>query len=89
MGKAISKLTRLMTATAAAVLAAYIWYCSNKDVTNVEVKGAVTEESAAIQSRVDDRCEALEVRLDRIEGKIDKLLEIVSPRLPDGLVEAP
>lgn len=88
MGKAISKLTRLMTATAAAALAAYLWYVSQKDITNVEVKGAVTEESSAIRDKVDDRCEAIEMKLDRIEDKLDRLLDIVSPRLPDGLQEA-
>lgn len=66
-------------------LAAALWYLKFYGVTHEEIYEAVTEESAKVQSVVDDRYQRLDRKLDRIEGKLDKLLEIANRPLPDGM----
>ena len=67
------------------VLGAAVWYLKFAGVTHEEIYEAVTEESAKVQSVVDDRYQKLDKKLDRIEGKLDKLLEIANRPLPDGM----
>ena len=69
-------------------LAAALWYLKFRGVTHEEIYEAVTEESAKVQSVVDDRYQKLDKKLDRIEGKLDKLLEIANRPLPDGMQRA-
>ena len=69
-------------------LAAALWYLKFYGVTHEEIYEAVTEESAKVQNVVDDRYRKLDKKLDRIEGKLDKLLEIASRPLPDGMQRA-
>ena len=69
-------------------LAAALWYLKFYGVTHEEIYEAVTEESAKVQSVVDDRYRKLDQKLDRIEGKLDKLLEIANRPLPDGMQRA-
>ena len=69
-------------------LGAAIWYLKFYGVTHEEIYEAVTEESAKVQSVVDDRFQKLDRKLDRIEGKLDKLLEIANRPLPDGMQRA-
>ena len=69
-------------------LGAAVWYLKFSGVTHEEIYEAVTEESAKVQSVVDDRYRKLDKKLDRIEGKLDKLLEIASRPLPDGMQRA-
>ena len=69
-------------------LGAAVWYLKFSGVTHEEIYEAVTEESAKVQSVVDDRYRKLDQKLDRIEGKLDKLLEIASRPLPDGMQRA-
>ena len=69
-------------------LAAALWYLKFYGVTHEEIYEAVTEESAKVQSVVDDRYQRLDRKLDRIEGKLDKLLEIANRPLPDGMQRA-
>ena len=69
-------------------LAAALWYLKFCGVTHEEIYEAVTEESAKVQSVVDDRYQKLDKKLDRIEGKLDKLLEIANRPLPDGMQRA-
>ena len=66
-------------------LGAAIWYLKFAGVTHEEICEAVTDESAKVQSVVDDRYQKLDQKLDRIEGKLDKLLEIANRPLPDGM----
>jgi len=54
-------------------------------VTHRQIRETVTDESAAIQSRLDERYQALDRKLDRIEGKLDRLLDIANRPLPDNL----
>ena len=83
MKKLIVILVLLLIAAAAAV-----WYLKFAGVTHEEIYEAVTEESAKVQAVVDDRYQKLDRKLDRIEGKLDKLLEIANRPLPDGMQRA-
>ena len=69
-------------------LAAALWYLKFYGVTHEEIYEAVTEESAKVLSVVDDRYQRLDRKLDRIEGKLDKLLELANRPLPDGMQKA-
>ena len=69
-------------------LGAAVWYLKSYGVTHEEIYEAVTEESVKVQSVVDDRYQKLDQKLDRIEGKLDKLLEIANRPLPDGMLRA-
>ena len=69
-------------------LGAAIWYLKFCGVTHEEIYEAVTEESAKVQAVVEDRYRKLDQKLDRIEGKLDKLLEIANRPLPDGMQRA-
>ena len=69
-------------------LAAALWYLKSYGVTHEEIYEAVAEESAKVQSVVDDRYQRLDRKLDRIEGKLDKLLELANRPLPDGMQRA-
>ena len=69
-------------------LAAALWCLKFYGVTHEEICEAVTEESAKVQSVVDDRYQRLDRKLDRIEGKLDKILEIANRPLPDGMRKA-
>ena len=83
MKKLIVILILLMIALGAA-----LWYLKFAGVTHEEIYDAVTEESAKVQSVVDDRYQKLDKKLDRIEGKLDKILEIANRPLPDGMQRA-
>ena len=69
-------------------LGAAVWYLKFAGVTHEEIYEAVTEESAKVQAVVDDRYQKLDKKLDRIEVKLDKLLEIANRPLPDGMQRA-
>lgn len=69
-------------------LGAAVWYLKFAGVTHEEIYEAVTEESAKVQAVVDDRYQKLDRKLDRIEVKLDKLLEIANRPLPDGMQRA-
>ena len=76
----------LLVLLVAAVVA--IWYLKFAGVTHEDIYDAVTGESDKVQSVVDDRYQKLDRKLDRIEGKLDKLLEIANRPLPDGMQRA-
>ena len=65
-----------------------IWYLKFAGVTHEDIYDAVAEESTKVQSVVDDRYQKLDRKLDRIEGKLDKLLKIANRPLPDGMQRA-
>ena len=69
-------------------LGAAVWYLKFAGVTHEEIYGAVTDESEKIRSVVEDRYQKLDKKLDRIEGKLDKLLEIANRPFPDGMQRA-
>ena len=81
--KLIAVLLLLLIAAVAA-----IWFLKYAGVTHEDIYAAVTDESAEIQSVVDDRYQKLDKKLDRIESKLDRLLEIANRPLPDGMKPA-
>ena len=83
MKKLIVILVLLLVAAGAA-----IWYLKFAGVTHEDIYDAVTAESTKVQSVVDDRYQKLDRKLDRIESKLDKLLEIANRPLPDGMQRA-
>ena len=83
MKKLIVILVLLMVVAGAA-----IWYLKFAGVTHEDIYDAVTAESTKVQSVVDDRYQKLDRKLDRIESKLDKLLEIANRPLPDGMQRA-
>ena len=83
MKKLIVILVLLLVAASAAV-----WYLKFAGVTHEDIYDAVTAESTKVQSVVDDRYQKLDRKLDRIESKLDKLLEIANRPLPDGMQRA-
>lgn len=83
MKKLIAILVLLVIALGAA-----IWYLKFAGVTHEEIHEAVTCELEKIQSVVEDRYQKLDQKLDRIEGKLDKLLEIANRPLPDSMKRA-
>ena len=83
MKKLIAILVLLLVAAGAA-----IWYLKFAGVTHEDIYDAVTAESTKVQSVVDDRYQKLDRKLDRIESKLDKLLEIANRPLPDGMQRA-
>ena len=70
------------------VAGAAIWYLKFAGVTHEDIYDAVTAESTKVQSVVDDRYQKLDRKLDRIESKLDKLMEIANRPLPDGMRRA-
>ena len=69
-------------------LGAAVRYLKFAGVTHEDIYEAVTEESTKVLNVVDDRYRKLDQKLDRIEGKLDKLLEIANCPLPDGMRRA-
>ena len=67
------------------VVASVVWYLKFAGITHEDIYESVTDESGKIQSVVDDRYQKLDQKLDRIEGKLDRLLEIANRPLPDGM----
>jgi len=78
---------RLMVVVIVVLLAVAVWtwYKQCGDVSHHEIKEAVAVESVAIQQRLDERCSKIEQKLDQIENKLDILLELARPKLPDGM----
>ena len=83
MKKIVILLILLLTA-----VAALIWYLKFAGVTHEEICEVVADESEIIQTVVEDRYQKLDKKLDRIEGKLDKLLEIANRPLSDGMQRA-
>lgn len=71
-----------------ALIVAAALYLKFAGVTHEDLRDAVRGESATIQQAMDDRYRALDRKLDRIEGKLDRLLEIANRPLPDGMSPA-
>lgn len=67
------------------LLIAAVLYLRYSGVTHEDICEVVTAESDVIQGTVDDRYRKLDQKLDRIEGKIDRILELANRPLPDGM----
>lgn len=97
--KAIGK-SLALAALLAALLAAWLWHGRRACARCAELDGTVRREAAAVRACLGDRFERLERRLDGlashvdekldgIEAKIDRILELATPRLPDGMRPTP
>ena len=71
-----------------AAMTCFLWWRSYAGVSNREILGAVREEGAATRLTVEMQCNALSRKLDRIESKLDRLIDMATPRLPDGMTPA-
>ena len=72
-----------------ATVIAWLWlFYRDGGVTHRELADLITAEGAATRAKVDERCDALDVKLDRIESKLDKLIQLATPQLPDGMKAA-
>lgn len=84
----IKKIKRIIGTVALLALlsgAGYAYLRFNGGVTHVEIRDTVLDESQAVQSHMDARCDSLDAKLDRIEGKLDALIRMATPQLPDGM----
>ena len=72
-----------------ATVIAWLWlFYRDGGVTHRELADLITAEGAETRTKVDARCDALDVKLDRIESKLDRLIQLATPRLPDGMKAA-
>ena len=72
-----------------ATVVAWLWlFYRDGGVTHRDLADLVASEGAATRAKVDERCNALDVKLDRIESKLDRLIQLATPRLPDGMKAA-
>ena len=72
-----------------ATVIAWLWlFYRDGGVTHRELADLITAEGAATRAKVDERCDAMDARLDRIESKLDKLIQLATPRLPDDMKAA-
>ena len=80
--------TVLLIVVLASVIA-WLWlFYRDGGVTHRELADLITAEGAATHAKVDERCDALDVKLDRIESKLDKLIQLATPRRPDDMKAA-
>lgn len=68
-----------------AVVIAMIWWRQNGGVSHSEILCAVQKESESVRQHVDGRSRELNIKLDRIEAKLDRLLKLADRPLPDGM----
>ena len=82
-------LTAVLLVVLLAMVIAWLWlFYRDGGVTHRDLADLITAEGVATRTRVDERCDALDVKLDRIESKLDKLIQLATPRLPDGMKAA-
>ena len=70
------------------LVAAFTWFRFNGGVSHRDICTAVRGEAAGLHEHVEQRYHDLDRKLDRIEGKLDRLLKIAESPLPDGMQEA-
>ena len=66
----------------------WIIHLRQADITTREVQSTVLAESQTLQRQIGSRSAALEQKLDRIEAKLDRLIQMATPQLPDGMQPA-
>jgi len=94
--------TFLAAAALVAIALALLWWRRCGGVSHREIRTAVVSEAAAVRSLVDARCDAIErnqamimlkvdgldAKLDAIGRKLDALMKMAEPQLPDGMSPA-
>ena len=85
----VAKRVAVVIVLAALVLAAaWAWWSFCGGVSHVEIRDTVREEADSVRNALDSRCDAIERKLDLIESKLVRLIEMATPKLPDGMVPA-
>lgn len=69
------------------IAALWVWYIRER-IADIHLEDTMKEEVSRVESKLDERGNAIETKLDRIEGKLDRLLYLLEPRLPDGMSQA-
>lgn len=64
-----------------AIVAAYTWYFFCGGVTHRDLADSISRETEAICRKVDERSDGVELRLVRIEDKLDRILKLAEPRV--------
>ena len=82
--KRILSVVVLMLLLALSVLVCLFWRQAG-GATHGEILAAVREEGELTRQFIDLRLKASETKLDRIEGKLDRLIQLVDVPLPDGM----
>ena len=69
-----------------ATVIAWLWlFYRDGGVTHRDLADLINAEGAATRAKVDERCDALDVKLDRVESK---LIQLATPRRPDDMKAA-
>ena len=69
-------------------IAGALWWRFNGGVSHQDICDVVRSESQGLHEHVERRYQDLDKKLDRIEGKLDRLLKIADRPLPDGMQRA-
>ena len=78
----------LILAAVVILILLVILYTRFGGVTHERIYDAVADRSNEILDRIDARATALDTKLDRLEGKLDQLLEIANRPMPDAMRKA-
>lgn len=70
------------------VILAAVLYLRYGGVTHEQIVTVVNDRTEEIKSHIDTRYSELNEKLDRVESKLDRLLEIATRPFPDGMQPA-
>lgn len=85
--RAVKKLMMFILILLIGSVLLWVWYVRER-IADLQLEDTVKEEVSRVESKLDERGDAIEMKLDRIEGKLDRLLFLLEPRLPDGMSQA-
>ena len=85
--RAVKKLLMIIFLLLMGSVALWVWYVRER-IADLHLEDTVKDEVAKVENKLDERGNAIETKLDRIEGKLDRLLFLLEPRLPDGMIQS-